>query len=239
MEARDLRVILTFYAALFLFALIISAAVADTQGECPPGSYIINATGSFFCVPAINEAAYTPFVSLYPTYNSTTGEFALAITSISSDDVWLDVDFIYSNGTGFRSEHNIALRAGESREISATIPEGEEYFGIVIRYKDSDGNVFMENYYAYFVGIRSEASKYFNALLAMKSPLFLMVTGLFAVSPLLSFVLTQRAEAGGVALIVASPLYGYVLSGVGLPTELVITIVLIFEVIGIYYLAMR
>jgi hypothetical protein len=213
---------LVFFASLLLFA---SQARADV---CPPGSLVINSTGTFICpVPADNlNMAYTSLVLL-----QNGSSFTFAVTCLTSGGCNYNVTvYDYYNGS-LATIDNVqqSVNAGESFSKTYTISGT----GIV----ELTVNNMYYGYYFYPAPQPSQVVVTLNDL--ARSDLFVeIMVALIIVSVPIGWALMREIGLAGMALTAMSiPIYTLVsvLTG-NPPIALLISVVASF--IGIVYLIM-
>jgi hypothetical protein len=183
-------------AALLILGIRVASAGA-TRPACPPGSLVVNATGTFIC--AFEVANYTPvFASLYLSQEESSFSGVLTCLVSSGCLVSIEVYDYYKGELGQVDTFTRNLRPGESVSWNYTV-RGR---GVVEVYVN---DVFLGYYTAQIVPHPVAVPSVLSEL-AREHPLLTVVIGLLIVGVPLGWALQRELGLAGLALVGASML---------------------------------
>lgn len=175
---------------------------------CRPGEYVINASGTFICLPERFNVT-TPFVTTFIVYNSS----GVHIYVASFIDVRsCKIDLWSPNMTHIKRIDVGDLPGGSFRVYSISVPA--EYKYIVY-------NISVNNYTTgFYVVSRKEKSLLDIQSIASARPELGVILSLAVVAPLLGIALRGKPREAGLGLMGFSILYMPLMSAFGLPSPL-------------------
>jgi len=216
---------LVLTAVVALLASPLSAETSPTPSPCPPGSLVVNATGTYICAVEVEE--FTPaFTSVSVVQEGSAATLRLVCLTVGGCEVDVEA-YDYVGGTlGSLGTTAVVLEPGASATLNYTC-SGVCVFGLEVN------GVWLGYFTARAPAVPTVSGELTS--LARESPLVLVVVGLLVVSIPLGWSLTRDLGVSGLALVATSLLIytlTYSLTG---SVQVAATISVVAALVGIVY----
>jgi len=216
------RLALFVLVAVLFIPAAAATVLADTvttavDMECPPGSFVYNASGEFICLPVVKEAR-SPFATMFAVLNDSGLYVDITCFESSGCNVSLEVDAPSGERVVAKS---LDLAGGE---VATVVVPVSGYSYLVIRLTVNGFE------YGPYAVAKVQKSAFDVSSISPVSALLLMIA---AASPLICVALRPSTRIAGAALAAVSMMYLPILEAFGIPPNISELITAIAFLVGI------